>query len=292
MWSPDSLLGKAQVYFNRAREHNALDDEFLIWNVLGLEFLLRLPLASINKTLLAAPEGDSILAASGVVVSGPVKSIPSHTVVSRLQKIIPEFTKERADDTNFLLNIRNAELHTGEAAASVPDHVWLPKLIRVVETIASHLSMDMGDLLGADTVSHGRRLVDEEDKKLAHRIQKLISDAKDAFLARPREEQIQAIAAGASPFHSTAAPCPACGTYVGMEAEEVRRAAPRLEDDNLVTDVVMIATRFKCDVCGLALESTSEIHAAGIEQQFHIVESDDLYENYQESFYEDGYGND
>src|SRR6476661_1227596 len=96
MWDFDSIYGKAQTYFARGAEHeHSDDDEFVIWHLLGFEFLLRMPLANLHPSLLAAPEGDSVLAANGIPTSNEPKSVPSHTVVSRLMQIVPNFSKER-----------------------------------------------------------------------------------------------------------------------------------------------------------------------------------------------------
>ena len=59
MFSYDEFIAKSKLYFGRADA--ASDDERAIWQSLGLEFLLRAPLARQSAALLALPEGDSIL---------------------------------------------------------------------------------------------------------------------------------------------------------------------------------------------------------------------------------------
>ena len=185
MWAYDSIYAKAITYFERAQNHSSsTGDEFLIWNLLGLEFLLRAPLAKIHPSLLAAPEGDALLHATGVKLSSELnlKSVTAQTILKRLPHIISDFNDERVSDANILLNMRNAELHTGSSiATSTKRQFWLPKLIRVADVITVHLGVSLQDLLGQEVVAEGRSLVDAEDKKLIHDVKLRIQIAKDFY---------------------------------------------------------------------------------------------------------------
>lgn len=296
MWTFDSIYGKAKIYFARGAEHeHSDDDEFVIWHLLGFEFLLRAPLARVHPSLLAAPEGDSILAANGVPTKSDPKSIPSHTVVSRLTQLVPDYTKDRQDDSLLLLNLRNAELHSGaNAVANVPNEVWLPKLIRVAEVICSYLDVGLDDLLDEEVVELGTKLVDQEDKKLAHEVQVKIQVARE-FVARLQPEEVEGRVPPKQPawmFDTTPVSCPACGQSVPVVTDRVRASGQRFEDDMLVRDVVYVATSFNCPVCTLTLPSTAEISAAGLQQQFTVPEYEDLSERFAEDAIDDGYGND
>ena len=178
MWAYDSIYAKAITYFERAQNHSSsTGDEFLIWNLLGLEFLLRAPLAKIHPSLLAAPEGDALLHATGVKLSSELnlKSVTAQTILKRLPHIISDFNDERVSDANILLNMRNAELHTGSSiATSTKRQFWLPKLIRVADVITVHLGVSLQDLLGQEVVAEGRSLVDAEDKKLIHDVNEFL----------------------------------------------------------------------------------------------------------------------
>src|SRR5437870_3462073 len=113
MWSYDDFLAKAKLYMARAAQHDRADDEFALWLLLGLEFLLRAPLAQVHPTLLASPEGPSLLDAAGF--SDPTrepKSVAITTVLERLKVIVPSFSQQRFEDASFLINLRNAEVHT------------------------------------------------------------------------------------------------------------------------------------------------------------------------------------
>lgn len=183
MWDYPSLYGKALLYFRRADNHPRFDDdEFGIWTLLGLEFLLRSPLAKMHSSLLAAPEGNSILHAVGILTEGDVKSVPTHTVITRLPHIVPKFDNDRVRDAKILMNIRNAELHTGDAAlANTSMNLWLPRFLRVAEAICEFLDVEVEDLLGESVVAHARSLVDEEDKRIESLVKLKISEAEKFF---------------------------------------------------------------------------------------------------------------
>ncbi len=161
MWDYDGLMGKACVYFERAEAVAVADDDaFAIWLLLGLEFLLRAPLAKVHPALLADPNGDSILHAAGFPGSPggkEPKSIQATTVISRLGRIVEGFTVERENEATILTALRNRELHTSEAAlASIDVSVWLPGFTRVAEVICGHLGLDATDVVGTQTSSSAK----------------------------------------------------------------------------------------------------------------------------------------
>jgi len=291
MWNLDAYMGKAQDYFRRASEHDhSDDDEFVLWHLLGLEFLLRAPLAAIHGSLLAAPEGDSLLAANGIPIEAEPRTVPSHTVLSRLTKIVAGFTTSLQRDSQTLLNLRNAELHTAEAAIqNVGNQFWLPKLVRIASVICEHLDVDVRDVLAPDVVSLGAKLIDAEDKRLAHEVGAKIVNAR-GFAERLTEVELAARIAAVEPASTVERliaegqkskfECPACHTSVYVDREYVRSSGERLELDSIVKDKVYVITALDCPVCGLKLSGTAEIVAGGLPQQVTVEEFeslDDLY---------------
>ena len=302
MWDFDGYLGKAQEYFRRASEHDhSDDDEFVLWHLLGLEFLLRCPLAAIHPSLLAAPEGDSLLAANGIPTDSEPRTVPSHTVLSRLTKIVAGFTSDLQRDAQTLLNLRNAELHTAEAAVeSVGNEFWLPKLVRIAEVICAHLDVEIEDLLNQDVVELGQRLIDAEDQKLAHEVSQRITQAR-TFVAALTEAELETRRAAAEPAtlfdrwliqqQRSKVKCPACETEIYAEREYIRSARERLEEGSIIKDNVYVITSFDCPVCGLKLGSTAEIVAAGLPQQETVEEVESLEDMYAEQAVADEYMN-
>lgn len=296
MWDYDSLIGKAQLYFQRAEEHpHADDDEFALWVLLGLEFLLRAPLARIHSSLLAAPEGNSVLHAVGVTTVNDPKSVPSHTVIDRLGHVVPSFDGNRQSEARQLLGLRNNELHTGSAAlASVGSDVWLPRFTRVAEVLSAHLGLAIEDLIGEEIAALGRTLVDAEDKRLCSDVASRISAAKLFFQQlQPAEVAARRPMSQALPRKATeAVQCPSCGEETHLALNPVRTTNEQVIDDEFVRDVILVATGLSCGVCGLRLDGPAEVQCAGLPQQLTRKESESLFERVMSDYVDDDYGND
>ena len=295
MWEYDSLIGKAQVYFARAREHPHSDDEeFALWLLLGLEFLLRAPLAQIHPSLLAAPEGNSILHSVGVTTIENPKSIPAHTVIDRLGHVIPGFGGDRQSDARDLVALRNNELHTGSAIlAAVTNEAWLPRFTRVAEALCAHLGLSVEDLVGEEVAELGSALVDAEDKRLAAEVAKRIQDCSEFF----QKLQATEVTARRRPVGLVrplveVTTCPACAEHGDLALMTVRSTDERLEDDDFVSDRICVATGFGCAVCGLVLTGTAEVKAAGLPQQVTRTERESAIDRFMSDYVDDDYGND
>lgn len=302
MWDLDGYVGKAQEYFRRASQHDhSDDDEFVLWHLLGLEFLLRAPLAAIHPSLLAAPEGDSLLAANGVLIDAEPRTVPAHTVLSRITKIVAGFSSAQQRDAQTLLNLRNAELHTAEAAIQgVGNEFWLPKLVRITEAICNHLNLNLDDILAPDVAELGAKLVDAEDKKLAHEVSQRIAEARE-FAQKLTDVELATRKAALEPAsflerfvaqsRRSEVECPACGTRIYAEREYVRSTRERLEEGSVIKDKVYVITSCDCPVCGLKLDGTAEIVAAGLPQQVTVEETESLEDMYAEQSVADEYMN-
>jgi hypothetical protein len=319
MWEYESFLAKAQLYFTRARKHPVAEDDVLaIWLLLGMEFLLRAPLAKVHPALLAEPNGNAIMHACNVPLKPDgtqPKSVQTKTVISRLGSIVPGFDKDREEDASFLTGLRNEELHSSEVALELEIVKWLPHFTRVIEVICDHLTLDPEKLIGRGIMEQGRALVDIADKKLEHEVRQRIAKAKE-FFSRLRSEEVEARRAAlqATIRHNSSrgrtiqelmnraavAPkspnqmvmCPACGEKNPMILGAVRSTSQRLEDDDIVRDVIYIGRVFSCIVCDLELKSTAEIRAAGIPQQYVREERESLEDRFTRMWDEgEEYGN-
>jgi len=307
MWDYESYLGKAKVYFSRATEHPSADDEIpTLWLLLGLEFLLRAPLARVHPTLLADPQlggGDAIMQAAGYplkVDGGAPKSVTTRTVITRLGAVVPGF-KEIEDEAHFLVGLRNEELHGSDLALAIGASKWMPQFTRVVDVVCAHLGVASDDFVGRPMMNHGRSLVGEEDKRLAHEIAKRIETAKQ-FVSRLKPEEISArretavsrrISENMWKVTESLAKveCPACQSELSVQLNGVRTSNEKLEEDEIHRDVVYVAASMQCLVCELQLKSTAEIRNAGLEQQWVQHEIESLEDRYMAAYGED-YGND
>ncbi|GAB3076483.1 hypothetical protein GCM10027186_36250 [Micromonospora schwarzwaldensis] len=311
MWDYDSFIAKSRLYFQRAEKHPRVDDDvFALWLLLGLEFLLRAPLAKVNKTLLADMNPDSIMHAAGfpMGVNSKPTSVAAKTVITRLGVIIGDFTKERQDDATILIGMRNGELHSSESPLTVDVAQWLPQFTRVVEVICVFLDIDSFDLVGQELIEQGRALVDGEDRKLAHEIQKRVEAARARYgqladqdrVARramlPRRSstwqwpEVQPGDRWASAVYELV-DCSACNESAPLFLRAVRSTNERLEEDEIYRDIVYVATELTCLICDLELHGTAEIRCVGLQQQYVRQEVESIQERFM-STYEPDYGND
>ncbi len=307
--------------FGRAQEHQRVEDDVLaVWLLLGLEFLLRAPLARVNPTLLADPNpnGNAIMYAAGFPVKpgDQPKSIQAHTVISRLGIVIAEFSEERQDDATFLIGLRNAELHGSGSPFEMDIAQWLPHFTRVVGVVCPYLGLDPADIVGEDIIAQGRSLVDAADRRLEHEVNKRIAAAKTVF-SHLRTEEIEArraviprrlsfdqrhgcppgmiitawVEAMRVPPSIESVRCPACNEEIPMRLQAVRTTDERLEEGEIVRDVVYIAIGLSCPMCDLELANTAEIRAAKITKQYVKHERETFQACYLDTF-EPDYGND
>ncbi len=296
MWDFDSLIGKAQLYFQRAQDHPHVDDdEFALWLLLGFEFLLRAPLARVHSSLLASPEGNSILHSVGITTITEPKSVPSHTVIDRLAHVVPSFGGDLQTDARRLLALRNNELHTGSAAlSSIGTEVWLPRFLRVAEVLCEHLGLAVDDLIGKEIAAHGRRLADAEDQQLCSDVGKRVATARGVF-EKLQSADVQArrwIPDTTSRIQLERVECPACKEGAPLFLDPVRTTNEEIIDEAFVRNVILVATAMKCGVCGLTLNGTAEIRCAGLPQQLTRTESESFYDRFVHDYVDYDYGND
>jgi len=297
MWDYEGYLSKAETYFTRAaKRENSADS--LLWSVLGLELFARAALARISPVLNAAMDGGSILDSLGFPdLNGKQrKSIPMHTVLSRLPIVIDNFTPDRVREVDYLMELRNAELHTGQVRFEVEElSTWLPKLVRALAPLAAVLDVEVDELLGPEVAALGQSYVDEEDKKLGQEVRTRINSAKQFWdrLTNAEKEARTPIAPGESD-QGARQDCPACGTRLQITSTAIRSSPPYLDGDDRVRRVENVVTAAECPGCGLQLDSTAEIHAAGLSQHFAEFFVEEVYGEYDAAteYVDDEYGND
>lgn len=296
MWDYDGYIAKAKLFNARAESYS--DDGFALWLLLGLECLLRAPLAKIHPSLLAEPNGDSILHANGIDAPGDPKTVSVTTVIKRLEVIIKDFPNVKAE-AGRLINLRNGELHSSATVlADIDKSDWLGAYYEVLKVIVEHLGIPITDVLpqsialqAAEYAAENRAAIKLE---VTHRVEQsnTILSTLTSIDVTARLTTLLPRAAAFPEF--TFVLCPVCSNRAVLETAVVRvtRARYDEEDDLIERDFVSIAKNFVCVVCDLELHGVHEVEAAGLESEYveTIVES--LAERYGEQFYEPDYGND
>src|SRR5690606_13637190 len=116
-WNRDALWNKAKLFFERAFQEERGSPLFGLWAAMGMELLVRSAVAHVSPLLLAEPDREqrNILHAFQAA-SGSPKSITAIQSVLLCRTLVPDFTEAELKSASALLNRRNDELHTGEAA--------------------------------------------------------------------------------------------------------------------------------------------------------------------------------
>lgn len=307
MFDFEEFIAKTELYFQRGAEIEEAPEGRAVWLLLGLEFLLRAPLAKVHPALLAAPEGDSILHAVGVErARGLPKSIPIKAVIDRLTKIDPNFGEDRGKDAAFVTELRNEELHSSSATlANAGEAVWMPPFLNVVEAVCAHLDIGVGDLLDEDLVQAAETYRATADKATQGIVTKLGKEARTRFEGLTPAE-IATRASNPGPFKGgMKIECPVCGEDAAwLSLSEGRATPPKYDEEDQVINykIVRVVNALHCNVCGLDLSGTAQVIAVGVDRLHDTEYTEERYEGWQELMtYEDAmdvigvgedYGND
>ena len=279
------------------------DDLYPFWASLSLEFLARASLAKVHPSLLADPSqgGVSVLYACGLKsptnkAQSP-KSIPAHTVFERCKAAVPGFIKDHESTCLMLAEKRNSELHSGDPAfVGFETGVWLMKFYHVCKLLVAQQGQTLQALLGdAGLATAADEMIAAEDRTERAAAQKAVGLAEAAFnaLAEPdREQNRLATVSQVYPQNGIQRQCPACKAAGVVIGTRIRMSDPRLEDDQIVTDITFLPTSFRCISCGLNLTKYAQLDVHNLGGQFNAKESQDANEYYGSYGDEEEHGND
>jgi hypothetical protein len=284
VWSCDDYIAKAKKYMEQGEEL-APDSEFhALLMLLGLEFLLRAPLARVHPILLATEK--SALYAAGFPAEREVpRSVTTSEVLARLERVVPTFATIKGPCAR-LAEIRNHELHSSDSPlAEHPATTWLPDLLKAVEILAKHLNLKADDFLSRETIARGAALRAENDERVRAAIATEVARCKQ-FVDQLQPEELAARAALPIELRGgqlgmvfqmgddDAVPlphlrCPSCGTVGSGIYGSIRESPPSVGDyDQIVVDRYFIFESFRCRVCGLHLSGPPEARAVGIVEEY------------------------
>jgi hypothetical protein len=294
VWDADEFIAKAQAYFENADTESdgatdSIDSTDALWLLLGLEFLLRAPLARVHPTLLAAPEGTSILHAAGFDRPGAnPRSIPTKTVVDRISHIEPTFNEDRKKDALFLADLRNGELHTSAAVLeNVAPEAWLPQFLDTVTSLAEHLGIPLEDLLPSNVIEQASAARAKADRALTASVRKKITEAAAFFSGLTPVEIAGRLSTRPVPVPGVVfknVTCPACAessATVRCGPGRVGRSTYNEDEGTIAYTITYLAESLLCRVCNLSLSTTGEIVAAGVERLYVDEYEEDRYEGWE-----------
>ncbi len=294
MWDSKSYWLKSKLYIKKAMENRQNQWEYPFWCSLSLEHLARALITKLHPVLNADPqnEGLHIMYALGFHLIEQPKTIPIHSVLARLQKLVPEFQKPHKDFCDYFLVLRNQEVHSGKLAfESLNLAKWQPRFFEVCRLFSELLGHKLDELLGTDLAGAAIKIINAMKSKKVSMVKKEISIFKKKFNSKTKNEKLDLKKRSESLFLSsgsfTKIECPACGCWGRLDGDFVKAAEPRYEDDLLIAEHIFLARIFACVSCGLKLNDIEEIHIAGLNSTFSSDVATNLHELFESEYYED-----
>lgn len=270
-WERDPLLDKAKLFFEYASKEPAEDPRYGLWCSLGLELLARAAVASVSPVLLAEPVSDHkhLLHALGVTKLSAPQSISVAQVLALCQSLFADFTAEDAVASKALINRRNAELHSGEAAFdSYHSKQWLPGFYHSCSFLAKALGETLESVLGAAQATVAAEVLKQSREDVLGRVKSSIAAYKKVFDGKSTDEQ-QAAAADAQKrteqlvherHHKVE--CPACGCNAVVEGDAFGPEKIDHEEGQIILRQSVSPRAFNCFACGLKLTGYADLDAA------------------------------
>jgi hypothetical protein len=187
-------------------------------------------------------------------------SIPAHTVFSRCAVVAANFTTRDADACMGLVERRNEELHSGTPAfAQFPTRLWLSEYYRGCELLLQAQGKALDDLFGTAEAKAAVEMIRAAEEKTVKTAQAAIAVAGrdfnnlDEALRDQRSTHGEAITANAAEEMDKIIECPACGSKARLWGQAISTSDPRLEDDQVVQETVLLPTELECYSCALKL---------------------------------------
>lgn len=280
MWDRDSLVAKSQIFFEHALEVDRDDPRFGLWCAFGLEMLVRAAVASVSPTLLAESDREhkNLLHALGRGNPRVVpKSIGSADAVRLCEMLFPNFKNEHSTAATALINRRNAELHTGEAAfAGYSTEKWVSGFYGCVNALAEAIGEPLKRLLGDDEAGEAARVLAAAETEVTGRIRDKIARYRAVFHDKEEVERkqladnAQKSAEGLSTRRHHKVVCPACGSWATVQGEAFGqgKVGHDQESSEIIVKEPMSPRSFVCSACSMRLEGHSELAAAGLGAQY------------------------
>lgn len=304
-WNFEDLWNKAILYMERGFASSRESDLFPFWNTLGLELLARATLAKIHPSLLADPQqGENILYACGFPGKNPPKSVPVKTVFRRLTVIVPEFTESDFKFTTSLMELRNAELHSGELAFDgYPSKLWFPEFLRISNVLVEFNGKTLENLLGEEDAKAALNTIFALESKKIKEVKEVISSKKKYHEELEVELRLQKVKESKDFVlrnkwgNKITKKCPSCGTDGILSGEVVKYLKPQVDDDCIKEKAIIIPTQFICYCCTLELNTHEQVYVADMGDQFTVEDIRDPADYYgiefeTEDHMEPDYGND
>lgn len=264
------------------------DWRFALWSTLVLELLGRAALARVNPALLAeAKDWKNLYFSLGftpIVTKFVPKSIDVSTVFSRLQEILPAFTKELEGFAVLHMARRNEELHAGSTPFdSLKATAWLPIYYQTCSTLIESLGETLELLLGKEEATLASTIITAYKDGSAKAVLKSVAAHQAVWEGKSGPERTK-LSNQASMWATRQAGhrvhCPACGNDALVTGTAIAAPFQKIEDDLMVETQQYLPSKFECVACQLKIAGLSQLTACGLGDTYTATFTYDLADYY------------
>ncbi|WP_322894915.1 MULTISPECIES: hypothetical protein [unclassified Yoonia] len=283
-WTTEAYLSKAQSYWGKGTNKERGSDDYIFAVSMCVELTIRGVLCSFNPALNAAMDEESILFSVGVNPNRPAKSVDLGTAFSRLIRLVPQVTEQEQAAIRALIDIRNRELHSDEAAfEGMASDTVMPSILSFLVRVADAIGHDLEQLLTPSDAMQARGTFEALSKDRSRRVSELIRIQKDRFFGQSEVERNRLYEENAPKFssavmnsghHVKALKCPSCGGSGILGGSPAGRSSALLDDDGIFHEIRIIPSVFSCKICSLEIKGLDELISAKMPHEF--ISRDDV----------------
>jgi len=292
MWDPERYYLKAKVYMQKANEYGQDRWEHPFWCSLSLELLARAALTKVHPVLNADPqnEGKHIMHALGFNIIAQPKSIPIHSVIARLEKIIDDFGDTHKTFCEYFFVIRSQELHSSELSCEGLNPArWQARFYDTCKILCEYVSKSLKDYLGEDIEKVAIQMIATAKSDKIGKVKKKIHEHKVVFENKPPGEQEnlkREFESRSKDWENeyTRNNCPACDCFARLKGDYIKDSAPVYQDDDFYVERLYLAKEFECFACDLKLSDLEEIQIAEVDPSFSQKISTSLHELFEPEY--------
>jgi len=280
---------------------NQEHDQFLMQAAMCFELLGKARLATIHPSLIIDRDFDSLLhvCAAGKHAQRPpwsLRTIIATEVLQRCLQLHPAL-KDYKDRLRLLAEFRNSAIHLGEIVDEERKEIF-HEFLAATALLAGEMQISRKDCFGEfdDLVATHLSEADSElNRSTAEKLARAKAnyDRKYGLLTRNHLHSIIASSENAYEirrYEDQLAICPACENQGLLRGSIDVDWQADFDDGQIVGTypvVSLIPSGFVCNLCGLSLDGSTELKAAGLGEPIHVQDVDpaDFYDEPDLDFY-------
>lgn len=304
----EKILNNAKDFNKKALSYYVeKENKYAIINMsFSAELLGKAFLAKIHPSLIVNNDFDSFLHVCGAgkhsrKSPSNIRTIGAKEVYKRCFQILPKL-RDYEDSLNLLADVRNGLVHLGDYEIDIINKVFLPYL-KYMKGLLEAIEISFDDFFGEYTTLSNisiQKSVKEVDIRVQSLLAKSRSDYKKMFKnieKKVKQSVIDTIVKSyvLEKYDEELIECPTCDNFSAIisGSHEVVDWDVDVDSDGTPIgawpNVVLYGDSLRCEVCGLKLNSSEEIEAAGTETSITLEDVDPSDFEEETGYYDDYY---